>query len=92
MIFLRTFCIFTQVKNAIELLTKKDGQNYKEFVEGIKSNIDCVNVMLAKLEDNLDLTRMNTITEYDSNRYKRYSSLKIELKMFKYRPNITLPI
>ena len=57
---------------ALDCVTKRDGEDYEEFVERSRSNPLARSVKLADLEDNMDLRRLPTITEEDKNRLEKY--------------------
>ena len=62
-----------EIVSAIVVLIKKKEVSYKNYLRGIKTNPIAVAVKLADLQDNMDLTRLPTITEKDIERQKKYS-------------------
>ena len=62
-----------EIVSAIVVLTKKKEVSYKNYLRAIKTNPIAVAVKLADLRDNMDLTRLPTITEKDIERQKKYS-------------------
>ncbi len=62
-----------EIVSAIEALTKQKGESYKKYLHRIKTNPIAITVKLADLQDNMDLTRLPTITEKDIERQKKYS-------------------
>ncbi|SJZ93618.1 HD domain-containing protein [Pilibacter termitis] len=60
------------VVKAVELLTKKKGQPYFEYLEDVKSNSISRIVKLADLRHNSDLSRLKKITETDYKRIEKY--------------------
>lgn len=61
-----------EILSALDALTKRDGEDYDEFIDRVLRNkIDCY-VKLADLSDNIDLKRINNPTEEDLERVKKY--------------------
>ena len=52
--------------------------HYQEFIQRAKTNSIGKNVKEADIKDNLDISRIDVITEYDVNRLNRY---KVALKL-----------
>lgn len=59
---------------AVDILTKKKGQDYQSYLNLVKTNELARVVKLADLRHNSDLTRLPLITEKDLERNKKYSS------------------
>ncbi|VIR40703.1 guanosine polyphosphate pyrophosphohydrolases/synthetases (COG0317) [Streptococcus pneumoniae] len=59
---------------AVDILTKKKGQDYQPYLNLVKTNELARVVKLADLRHNSDLTRLPLITEKDLERNKKYSS------------------
>ncbi|HEU3761031.1 TPA: GTP pyrophosphokinase [Streptococcus pneumoniae] len=59
---------------AVNILTKKKGQDYQSYLNLVKTNELARVVKLADLRHNSDLTRLPLITEKDLERNKKYSS------------------
>lgn len=57
---------------AIELLSKNNKQDYISYINSIKSNSLATEVKLADLKDNMDLSRLSSISSKDINRVKLY--------------------
>lgn len=57
---------------AIKVLTRATGESYNSYLQRIKTNPIALAVKLADLQDNMDLTRLPTITEKDIERQKKY--------------------
>ena len=60
------------VVTAIQILSKKKGQDYQTYLENVKSNPLARVVKLADLKHNSDLSRLATITEKDLERFEKY--------------------
>jgi (p)ppGpp synthase/HD superfamily hydrolase len=61
-----------KIVTAIDCLTKREGEDYEAFVRRSASNPLARRVKLADLEDNMDLRRMNAVTEKDVPRLAKY--------------------
>lgn len=61
-----------EVIAAIKLVTKQPGVDYQAYLANIKSNSIARNVKLADLQDNMNLQRLQTITEKDLQRQAKY--------------------
>ena len=55
-----------------KLLEDKKLDHYLEFIQRAKTNSIGKNVKEADIKDNLDISRIDVITEYDVNRLNRY--------------------
>lgn len=68
-----------EILDALDCLTKQDGEEYGEFIERVKLNPLAVKVKKADLEDNLDVARLETVTETDTKRFKKYKQALLVL-------------
>lgn len=59
---------------AIDVLTKKEGQNYTEYIELINKNNLAREVKIADLKHNMDLGRLKEVTDKDRKRYEKYKT------------------
>lgn len=67
-----------EILNGLKSVTKlNDNENYDAFVERARSNKIGRKVKIADIKDNLDVTRIDQLTERDIERIERY---KISLK------------
>lgn len=57
---------------AIDCLSRKENESYEEFIERVKDNPLAKKVKMADLEDNMDMSRINDITEKDKKRLAKY--------------------
>ena len=63
---------------AVESVTKRKGEDYEDFVRRAASHPIGKKVKLADLEDNMDFSRLKSITDKDLKRLKKYhNALKI---------------
>ena len=60
------------VVTAVQILSKKKGQDYQTYLENVKSNSLARVVKLADLKHNSDLSRLETITDKDLERLEKY--------------------
>lgn len=63
-----------EVVAAVQILTKKKGQSYQEYLEKVKSNNLARIVKLADLKHNSDLSRLKSVTNTDYERVKKYKN------------------
>lgn len=67
------------VLDAVECLTKRQNENYSEFIERVKQNPLATKVKINDLEDNMDIKRLPKIAEKDVERLNRYLKAYNEL-------------
>ncbi len=60
------------VVDAIKCLSKEENLEYFEYLKRVKSNKLARSVKIADLTHNMDLSRLNHISNEDFNRYKKY--------------------
>ena len=60
------------VVEAVEALTKREGEDYEAFIRRVAPNPIAREVKLADLKDNSDLSRIAEPTERDRERIKKY--------------------
>ena len=60
------------VVTAVQVLSKKNGQDYQTYLETVKSNPLARVVKLAVLKHNSDLSRLSSVTEKDLERLEKY--------------------
>jgi (p)ppGpp synthase/HD superfamily hydrolase len=68
-----------EVLQAVSYLTHQENENYDEFLARIESNAIARRVKLADLEDNMDVRRLNALTEKDIQRLQRYHPAWVKL-------------
>ena len=61
-----------EVVEAVDCLTRKEGETYDAFISRAGRNDLARRVKLADLEDNMDVKRMRALTEGDAHRLNRY--------------------
>ncbi|NJN95255.1 MAG: HD domain-containing protein [Anaerolineales bacterium] len=68
-----------EIVTAVDHVTRRESESYEEFCERAGSHPLARRVKLADLEDNMDLKRLNTLTEKDKDRLARYHRAWLEL-------------
>jgi (p)ppGpp synthase/HD superfamily hydrolase len=61
-----------EVVQAVECLTHRNYETYAEFIARVRTNTIARKVKLADLEDNMDMRRLSTLTEKDTERLHKY--------------------
>jgi (p)ppGpp synthase/HD superfamily hydrolase len=61
-----------EVVEAVDHLTKREGESYEDFVRRAGAHPVARRVKIADLEDNMDVRRTGTVTERDVERLTRY--------------------
>jgi (p)ppGpp synthase/HD superfamily hydrolase len=61
-----------EIIQALDCLTKREGEAYEDFVNRSAGNSLARRVKLADLEDNMDIRRMPTVTAKDVERLAKY--------------------
>lgn len=69
-----------RVTEGIKALTKWEGQTYAEYKEAIFSNEDAMRVKFCDLTHNMDLSRLNNVTEKDVLRVDKYDAFREEIR------------
>lgn len=62
----------TSVLEALDCVTKREGEDYEHFVQRSSSNQFAKAVKIADLQSNMDLTRLNELTDADFERLRKY--------------------
>jgi (p)ppGpp synthase/HD superfamily hydrolase len=61
-----------EVVEAVRCLTRKEGEDYMEFVARAKRNTIAAKVKIADIEDNIDVLRLAALDEADLARVRKY--------------------
>lgn len=61
-----------EILESLDCVTKKEGEDYQHFVERAKANRFAKAVKIADLKSNMDVTRLNEITDVDVERLRKY--------------------
>lgn len=68
------------VLEAVESVTNREGESYEKFIERAGKNPIAKQVKIADLEDNMDIKRLNALTDKDANRLAKYLKSWITLR------------
>lgn len=68
------------VVDAVDALSKREGEGYDAYIERVKLNPTAIPIKLGDLQDNADIMRLNRLTENDWERLNRYHRAYIQLK------------
>ncbi len=69
-----------EIIEVLKCVTKLSAdEDYDKFIERVKKNKTAINVKLNDLKDNMDITRMNILTEKDVKRLDKYLKAYNEL-------------
>lgn len=69
---LKTMGFNERIVSAVVALTKRKGEAYYDYLDRVKANSDAIQVKLADLVHNMDITRIPEPTEYDYKRLRKY--------------------
>ncbi len=66
-------CLFSEnIVKTIELLTRKSGQDYFDYINEINQSSWATKIKLADLKDNMNITRLENISDKDFQRLNKY--------------------
>jgi len=68
-----------EVVGAVDALTKREGEDYADFVRRAGAHPVARRVKLADLEDNMDVRRLGAVTDKDVERLRKYHAARREL-------------
>lgn len=60
------------VINAIDSLTRRDGEDYSSFIDRVNLSPLARKVKIEDIRDNLDVTRLPSLTSKDTDRIRKY--------------------
>jgi len=69
-----------RIIEAVDILSKFEGQTYEEYKNEVFSNEDAMRVKLADLTHNSDINRLKGVRQKDLDRMKRYHEFYLEIK------------
>ena len=69
---LKKFGFSESIVEAIDCLSKRNGENYDDFVLRVSQNNLASKIKVEDIKDNLDITRLNKITDKDLKRVEKY--------------------
>ena len=61
-----------RVVKAVQALTKKEGENYDQFVDRVLKNKLAAKIKKADIEDNINVLRLNSVGPKDLERIAKY--------------------
>ena len=61
-----------EVVEAVEYLTKQEGENYEQFTNRVVNNKLAAKIKKADIEDNMNILRLETVREKDLQRVAKY--------------------
>ena len=67
------------VVDAVQCLTKQESESYEQFIQRIKANPLATAVKIADIEDNINILRLDAVTEKDLQRVNKYHKAWHEL-------------
>jgi len=68
------------VLQAVDDLTRREGEDYMDYIDRLKSNPIARKAKIADLEDNMDMRRLPTVAAKDAGRLARYHQVWVMLK------------
>lgn len=72
-----------EIIDVLELVTKtSDAENYEDFIKRVSTNKIAISVKINDLRDNMDITRLNQLTEKDMHRLNKYLRAYSYLRSF----------
>lgn len=77
------------VRTALAAVTKREGEDYEAFIERISADPLAVDVKLLDLYDNIDVTRLPVLGDWELARTAKYhrAILKLSAKQKEFRSN-----
>lgn len=60
------------IVEAIDCLSRREGESYEEFIKRISINILARKIKIEDLKDNMDLTRLDSVSDKDLDRIVKY--------------------
>lgn len=67
------------IVDAVVALTKVDGISYDDYIDGVMANELATYVKISDLKDNMDVTRLQALGDYEIKRLKKYHKTYIKL-------------
>jgi len=62
----------TEILHAVDVLTRRDGQPYDEYLAGLADNPLALTVKIADVRHNLDSTRLDKLSDHDVMNIRKY--------------------
>lgn len=71
-----------RIVSGVVCLTHLKSESYDDYINRIIMNPDAITVKLSDLQHNMDMTRLNEITDKDIDRLKKYHQYYKKLKQY----------
>ena len=71
----------SETVEAIDALTRRPDETYEAFIDRVSANPLAASVKIEDLKDNMDTTRLNTLTAKDHKRLDRYHRALKQLQL-----------
>ena len=72
-----------RVTELVDLLTRRENEDYFDYIRRLAKDPDAVKIKLADLAHNSDTSRLDSITEADLNRLEKYKKAKEILNTYR---------
>jgi (p)ppGpp synthase/HD superfamily hydrolase len=72
-----------EIINAIDLLTRRDEEEYECYVDRLSNNSLALRIKLFDIEDNLDITRSDSLSQRDISKLNKYLNAYQKLNSIK---------
>lgn len=69
---LKQYGFSRRIVQSVDVLTRREGQNYEAYLKGVKRDMNAWGVKIADLKHNMDLTRIPAPTTEDEARLEKY--------------------
>jgi len=69
---LRNMGFTERIVNSVDVITKRKGQSYDEYLKDVRKDSNAWHVKIADLKNNMDITRINDPEEEDFARIEKY--------------------
>lgn len=73
-----------KIAEAVDIMTKKEGESYMDYIRRCGTNNLTKTVKLADLRHNMQMDRLTTITEKDITRFNKYKKAKQMLESIEF--------
>lgn len=70
--FLRSYGVPEEIIRSVMAITKREGEDYMDFIDRVANDEMAMEVKIADLEDNMDIRRLNNLEEEDFRRLQKY--------------------
>ncbi|MFD0587673.1 GTP pyrophosphokinase [Paenibacillus sp. GCM10027627] len=63
-----------EIVDAIDCLTRRESETYDDFIDRVKTNKLATKIKILDLDDNMDISRLNEVTDKDQERMNKYAA------------------